>query len=170
MKMDDLHPSDFREMRLSQKRTLTLHILQKWALTSMPLQRNLYFLARGLAVPNSSNNENTAFWLSVRKKRCFEKGIAKEIETYESTQLNTLLERLYAEIKKWFGHRQNNSLTCLARLWTFLRLKDVKISLYITVLIVRGCFDRMHNFEWITFALDVRALLLHNYDKLFRIF
>ena len=35
---------------------------------------------------------------------------------------------------------------------------------------MRGCFDRMHNFEWITFALDVRALLLHNYDKLFRIF
>ena len=103
MKMDDLHPSDFREMRLSQKRTLTLHILQKWALTSMPLQRNLYFLARGLAVPNSSNNENTAFWLSVRKKRCFEKGIAKEIETCEPTQLNTLLERLYAEIKNKHG-------------------------------------------------------------------
>ena len=27
----------------------------------------------------------------------------------------------------------------------FLRLKDVKISLYIIVLIVRGCFDRTQN-------------------------
>ena len=28
-----------------------------------------------------------------------EKGIAEEIENYEQTQLNTLLERFYAEIK-----------------------------------------------------------------------
>ena len=45
---------------------------------------------------NSSNNENTvkstAFWLSVWKKWCLEKGIAKEIGNYEPTQLNTLLE------------------------------------------------------------------------------
>ena len=27
---------------------------------------------------------------------------------------------------------------------SFLRFKDVKISLYIIVLIVRGCFERMH--------------------------
>ena len=35
---------------------------------------------------NSSNNENTvkstAFWLSVWKKWCLKKGIAKEIENY----------------------------------------------------------------------------------------
>ena len=52
--------------------------------TKMPLQ-----------LKNSSNNENTvkttAFWLSVWKKWCLEKGIAKEIENYEPTQLNTLL-------------------------------------------------------------------------------
>ena len=40
---------------------------------------------------NSSSNENTvkstAFWLSVWKKWCLEKGIAKEIENYEPTQL-----------------------------------------------------------------------------------
>ena len=52
---------------------------------------------------NSLNNENTvkstAFWLSVWKKWCLEKGIAKEIENYEPTQLNTLLERSNAEIK-----------------------------------------------------------------------
>ena len=103
---------------------------------------------------NNSNNENTVkstpFWLSVREKWCLEKGIAKEIENYEPTHLKTLLERSYAEIKnkhgwtsettilfyrKWFGHRLNNPLNCLAGLWTFFRLKHVKISLYIFVLI-----------------------------------
>ena len=56
---------------------------------------------------NSSNNENTvkstAFWLSVWKKWCLEKGIAEEIENYEPTQLNTLLERSHAEIKNKHG-------------------------------------------------------------------
>ena len=99
---------------------------------------------------NSTNNENTVkrtdFWFSVWKKWCLEKGIAKEIGNYESTQLNTLLEQYYAEVKnkhgstlqttipfhrRWLGHRLNNSLNCLAGLWTFLRLKDVKISLFI---------------------------------------
>ena len=41
--------------------------------------------------------------------------------------------------------RLNNSLNCLAGLGTFLRLKDVKISFYLIVLIVSGCFDRTHN-------------------------
>ena len=52
---------------------------------------------------NSSYNENTlkitTLWLSVWKKWCLEKAIAEEIENYEQTQLNTLLERFYAEIK-----------------------------------------------------------------------
>ena len=56
---------------------------------------------------NSSNNENTvkstAFWLSVWKKWCLEKGIAEEIENDEPTQLNTLLERSNAEIKNKHG-------------------------------------------------------------------
>ena len=56
---------------------------------------------------NCSNNENivksTAFWLSVRKKWCLEKGIAEEIENYEPTQLNTLLERSNTEIKNKHG-------------------------------------------------------------------
>ena len=42
---------------------------------------------------NSSNNENTvkstAFWLSVWKKWCLERGISKEIENDEPTKLNT---------------------------------------------------------------------------------
>ena len=54
---------------------------------------------------NSSNNENTvrstAFWLSVWKKWCLERG--KEIENYEPTQRNTLLERSNAEIKNKHG-------------------------------------------------------------------
>ena len=45
---------------------------------------------------NSSNNENTVksttLWLSVWKKWCLERGIAEEIENYEPTRLNTLLE------------------------------------------------------------------------------
>ena len=49
---------------------------------------------------NNSHDENsvksTAFW-------CSDKGIAEEIENYEPTQLNTLLERLYAEIKSKHG-------------------------------------------------------------------
>ena len=55
------------------------------------------------AAENSSNNENTiesiALWLSVWKKWCLEKGIAKEIENYDPTHLDTFLEQFYAEIK-----------------------------------------------------------------------
>ena len=41
----------------------------------------------------------------------------------------------------------------------FLRLKDVKISLYIIVLIVRGCFDRTHGLNKLFLHL-MRALRL----------
>ena len=44
------------------------------------------------------------------------------------------------------------------------------ISLYITVLIVRGCFDRMYRFKKIILAPDARTLLQRNYDKLSHIF
>ena len=46
----------------------------------------------------------------------------------------------------------------------------MKISLYIIVLIVRGCFDRTHGLNKLFFALDARALLMFNYDKPSRIF
>ena len=53
----------------------------------------------------------------------------------------------------------------------FLQFKDVKISLHIIVLIVRGCFDRTHGLnKFMIFALDARVLLLHNCDKLSCIF
>ena len=56
---------------------------------------------------NSLNNENTvkstAFWLSVWKKWCLEKGIAEDIENDEPTQLNILLERSNAEVKNKHG-------------------------------------------------------------------
>ena len=46
---------------------------------------------------NSSNNENaeksTATWLSVWKKWCLEKEIAKEIENYESTHFARAIQR-----------------------------------------------------------------------------
>ena len=59
---------------------------------------------------NSSNNESTvkstAFWVVdlekvvFRERNCERKGkLSKEIETFEPTQLNTLLEQFYAEIK-----------------------------------------------------------------------
>ena len=47
--------------------------------------------------------KSTAFLLSVWKKWCLEKGIAKEIENYEVTQLNILLEQSIAEIKNKHG-------------------------------------------------------------------
>ena len=53
------------------------------------------------------NNENTvkstAFLLKVWKKWCLEKGIAEEIKSNKPNQLNTLLERFYAEIKNKHG-------------------------------------------------------------------
>ena len=47
------------------------------------------------------------------KKRCLEKGIAKEIENYEPTQLNTLLERSNAEMKKqtWLNLGNDDSIS-----------------------------------------------------------
>ena len=42
----------------------------------------------------------------------------------------------------------------------------MKISLHIIVLIVRSCFDRTHGLNKLFFALDARALLMLNYDKL----
>ena len=50
------------------------------------------------------------FWLTVWKKWCLEKGIAKEIENYEPTQLNTLLERFYAEIKNKHGQTTQTTI------------------------------------------------------------
>ena len=50
-----------------------------------------------------------------------------------------------------------------------MRLKDVKISLHIIVLIVRGCFDRTHGLNKLFLHL-MRALLMFNYDKPSRIF
>ena len=47
--------------------------------------------------------KSTAFWLSVWTKWCLEKRIAEEIENYESAELNTLLERYYAEHKNKHG-------------------------------------------------------------------
>ena len=52
---------------------------------------------------NKKTVESTAFWLSVWKKWCLEKGIAKEIENYGQTQLHTLLERSKSEIKTKHG-------------------------------------------------------------------
>ena len=57
-------------------------------------------------------------------------------------------------------------LELFGRTMNFLCPKDVKISLYIIVLIVRGCFDRTHGLNKLFSSLDARALLLHNYDKL----
>ena len=45
----------------------------------------------------------------------------------------------------------------------------MKISFYIIVLIVRGCFDRTHGLNKL-FLHFARALLMFNYDKPSRIF
>ena len=69
---------------------------------------------------NISINENTvkstAFWLSVWKKWCLEKEIAAEIENYEPTRPNSLLERFYAEIKNKHGEdHEQESLTVMIK-------------------------------------------------------
>ena len=55
----------------------------------------------------SSKNENTvkstALWLSVWKQWCLERRIAEETENYEPAELNTFLERFYAEFKNKQG-------------------------------------------------------------------
>ena len=47
--------------------------------------------------------KNHCFLVVGWKMWCLEKGIAEEIENYEPTQLNTLLERSNAEIKSKHG-------------------------------------------------------------------
>ncbi|CAH3038914.1 unnamed protein product, partial [Pocillopora meandrina] len=73
-----------------------------------------------VAEKNSSTNENTvkstAFCSSVWKKWCLEKEIAAEIENYEPTQPNSLLERFYAEIKNKHGEdHEQESLTVMIK-------------------------------------------------------
>ena len=64
--------------------------------------KNCKILSGSSRPPYCSNSENTVkstpFGLLVWKKWCLEKRVAKEIENYEPSQLNTLLERFYAEI------------------------------------------------------------------------
>ena len=84
---------------------------------------------------NSSTNENTvkstAFWLSVWKKWCLEKEIAAEIENYEPTQLNSLLERFYAEIKNKHGedYEPESLKVMITSLDRHLKNKDYKLSI-----------------------------------------
>ena len=100
--------------------------------------------------------KSTAFWLLVWKKWCLEKEIAKEIENYELTQLNTLLEWFFVKIKKtWLNLGNDNSIS-LKEIWTqtaqFLELLSWTLNLFFQtskmwkyhVLTVCGCFDQMH--------------------------
>ena len=52
---------------------------------------------------NPNAVKSTELGLSLWKKCCLEKGIADEIEKYKPAELNTLLERIYAEIKNKQG-------------------------------------------------------------------
>ena len=78
------------------------------------LSRFSFATATVQQLKNSSNNENTVkrtdFWFSVWKKWCLEKGIAKEIENYEPTQLNTLPEQFYAEVKNKHGSTSQTTI------------------------------------------------------------
>ena len=84
---------------------------------------------------NISINENTvkstAFWLSVWKKWCLEKEIAAEIENYEPTQLNSLLERFYAEIKNKHGedYEPESLKVMITSLDRHLKNKGYKLSI-----------------------------------------
>ena len=122
----------------------------------------------GQQLKNSSNTENTVksnnLWLSVWRKWCLEKGIAEEIENYEQTQPLTLCSsdstpKLKANMikprKRRFHFIESDSV--FSQTLNFLYAKDVKISLYIIVLIIRGCFDRTHGLNQLFFHL-MRAL------------
>ena len=84
---------------------------------------------------NSSENENTvkstAFWLSVWKKWCLEKRIAEEIENYEPAELNTLLERFYAELKNKRGedYEPESLKVMMASLDRHLKNKGYSLSI-----------------------------------------
>ena len=84
---------------------------------------------------NSSNSENavknTTFWLSAWKKWCLEKEIAEEIENYNTTQLNSLLERFHVEIKnKHAGdYEPENLKVIIASLDRHLKNKGYKLSI-----------------------------------------
>lgn len=49
---------------------------------------------------NVNTSKSTSFWLSVWKTWCEGKSIALEIEEHEPANLNTLLEKFYAEVNK----------------------------------------------------------------------
>ena len=137
---------------------------------------------------NSSNNKNTVkstdFWLSVWKKGCLEKGIAKEIENYEPTQLNTLLERSNAEMKKqtWLNLGNDDSISSkVIRTQTeqFLKLFSrtlhffcaLKTWRYHCILLFWSYAVLTERTVWINyFAVNARAFLMLTYDKLSRIF
>ena len=99
--------------------------------------------------------KSTAFWLLVWKKWCLEKEIAKEIENYELTQLNTLLEWFFVKIKKtWLNLGNDNSIS-LKGIWTqtvqFLELLSWTLNFFFKPqrcenIIVYYCFDCMRLF------------------------
>ena len=67
---------------------------------------------------NGSNNENTVKSTALCSCRCLGKGIAKQIENYEPTQLTTLLERFCAEIKKTWLNLANDDSISSKVIWT----------------------------------------------------
>ena len=65
---------------------------------------------------NSSNNENTiesiTLWLSVWKKWCLEKGIAKEIENYDPTHLDTFSSNSTPKLNQtWLNLANDDSIS-----------------------------------------------------------
>ena len=50
-----------------------------------------------------NTTKSTLFWFSIWKKWCADKEILDEMERYEPLELNTLLERSYAEVKNKRG-------------------------------------------------------------------
>ena len=102
------------------------------------------------------------FGLSIWKKWCLDRGIAKAEMKITSRSILTLcsgdstpkLKQTWLNLanddsipSKVIRTQTEQCLDTFAGLRTFLCLIDVKISLNITVWIVRGHFDRMHRFE-----------------------
>ena len=104
---------------------------------------------------NSSNNENTEkellFGWRFGKSSVWSRELLRKLKItsrpslslYSSDSTPKLKTNMVKPRKRRFHFIESDSV--FSRTLNFLCPKDVKISLYIIVLIVRGCFDRTQN-------------------------
>ena len=118
---------------------------------------------------NGSKNENTVKSTAPCSCRCLGKGITKQIGNYEPTQLNTLLERFCAEIKKTWLNLANDYSISSKVIWTrteqFLELFNRTLYFFQSRrcenINVYYCFDRTRLFFYRKHLQGLNKLFLH---------